>query len=65
MSEDQAVKHDDLPERVALELIVLDLGRLVAQAGTINQPMLAYLLELARVEARSQLDGTPISASKD
>jgi hypothetical protein len=40
---------------VALELIVFDLGRLIAQAGTINQPMLAYLLEMARTEARNQL----------
>jgi hypothetical protein len=48
-------KQDNLPERVALELIMLDLGRLIAQAGTINQPMLAYLLEMARTEARNQL----------
>jgi hypothetical protein len=37
-------------------LLLLDLGRLIAQAGTINQPMLACLLEMARVEARMQLD---------
>ena len=56
---DQAARHDDLQAHIALELIVLDLGRLIAQAGTINQPMLAYLLEMARIEARDQLAEQP------
>ena len=50
---------DDLSERVALELIMRDLGRMIAQAGTINQPMRAYLLEMARIEARTQLADQP------
>ena len=47
--------EDDLPSRVDLELIVLDLERLARQAESSNLLPLAHLIERALIEARKQL----------
>src|SRR5687767_7096637 len=47
--------EDDLPSRVDIELIVLDLERLARQAEANNLTFLTHLIERALIEARKQL----------
>jgi hypothetical protein len=47
--------EDDIPSRVDLELIVLDLERLARQAEANNLTFLAHLIERALIESRKQL----------
>ena len=49
---------DDKTDKLILEHIESDLSRLRMQADGIGQGLLAYMIDMARLEARNALDGT-------